>query len=57
MAMIAFPGQVSLFAVLGESARRYRARHTLTAQERVNLRASCGRQAVFTASLGGHTTY
>ncbi|WP_225725702.1 MULTISPECIES: hypothetical protein [unclassified Nocardia] len=50
------PG-LTVLSVLGESARKQRARHTLTPQERANLRASRGRNAIFTASLGGHTTY
>lgn len=43
--------------VLSESARRMRARHTLTAAERRNLRAAGIGSAVYTASMGGHPRY
>ncbi|MFB7723075.1 MULTISPECIES: hypothetical protein [unclassified Nocardia] len=46
---------MAMFLLLGDSARRMRARHTLTADERHNLRASCHHAAVHTASLGGHS--
>ena len=49
------PRHVSVLSVLADSARRIKARHTLTPQERRNMRAACGGAAVYTASLGGHS--
>ncbi|MRH91825.1 hypothetical protein GFY24_31060 [Nocardia sp. SYP-A9097] len=46
---------LAMLSVLGDSARRMKARHTLTAVERHNLRVGCHRAAVHTASLGGHS--
>ncbi|MFF2549395.1 hypothetical protein ACFVUS_00285 [Nocardia sp. NPDC058058] len=46
---------LAMFVHLGESARRMKARHTLTADERHNLRAGCHHAAVHTAALGGHS--
>ncbi|MEV6135722.1 hypothetical protein AB0L63_06590 [Nocardia sp. NPDC051990] len=46
---------VSLSTALVDSVRRIRARMFLTEQERANMRASRGRSAVYTASLGGHS--
>ncbi|MVU79100.1 hypothetical protein GPX89_17840 [Nocardia sp. ET3-3] len=57
MAVIAFPrtrNPLTVLSVLGDSARRVRARHTLTESERANLRIARSRAAVYTASLGGH---
>ncbi|MFJ9367967.1 hypothetical protein ACIRRA_26580 [Nocardia sp. NPDC101769] len=57
MAVIAFPRTrtpLTVLSVLGDSARRVRARHHLTESERANLRIARSRVAVHTASLGGH---
>lgn len=54
MTFVAFHRPVTVLSILGESARRRRARNNLTPQELHNLRASTDRVAVHTASLGGH---
>ncbi|MEU1431677.1 hypothetical protein ACFXO9_25705 [Nocardia tengchongensis] len=55
MAVIAFPRTpLTVLSVLGDSARRVRARHTLTESERANLRIARPPVAAYTASLGGH---
>ncbi|MGW4248940.1 hypothetical protein [Nocardia sp. NPDC004722] len=57
MAVIAFPrnhAPLTVLSVLAAPVRRARARHTLTDQERANLRLSRSRVAVHTAALGGH---
>ncbi|MET9489496.1 MULTISPECIES: hypothetical protein [unclassified Nocardia] len=51
------PRQLTVLSILGDSARRMKARHTLTAAERHNMRASFHRTAIFTASMGGPTYY
>ncbi|WP_405164631.1 hypothetical protein OG203_05820 [Nocardia sp. NBC_01499] len=51
MTFTAFSRHVS---ALGASARRIKARHTLTPQERHNLRSAGTGAAIYTASLGGH---
>ncbi|WP_405485014.1 hypothetical protein [Nocardia sp. NBC_00511] len=50
-----FSRQLTVLSVLGDSARRVKARHTLTADERRNLAAARGRGAIHTAALGGHS--
>ncbi|MFE3024835.1 hypothetical protein [Nocardia tengchongensis] len=50
-----FSRQLTALSVLGDSARRMKARHTLTAEERHNMAVSRGRGAIHTAALGGHS--
>ncbi|WP_169816106.1 hypothetical protein [Nocardia miyunensis] len=54
MIRTAFLRRAAVRSVLGESARRIRARYNLTPQERHNLHLAHIPPAVVTASLGGH---